>query len=129
MGWRDIKRQMRQTVHATMRLRCWRVRNGLTVATWGRLHVARTNNSNDAVGDLMSQGYAERASVDPTIVFMVSENMPMKGDIYVFEPGEAYRVDDNMPSYDTTITSNVERLPAALLSQLPPLTWPIPDEV
>lgn len=119
MNWRSIKRQARQQVHAAMRLPCWRVSVGGSVTpAYARLHVARTNVTNDYAGELESLGYAERANVSPRLVVMRDEVVaPAEGDVFLFAADEAYGVEAVRPFDDITVTLDCYRSTAAQITR------------
>ncbi len=131
MSWRDQKRVARQVLHKAMRLACWRVAASGAAPTpaWARLHVARPTASNEGMGEIESLGYAQRLEIDPHLLFMRSEVEPVKGDVFVFAPEEAYRVEASRPFDDITVTWKVVRLTKAQLEKLPPLAFPVPEVI
>lgn len=124
---------MRTIVHDTMALPCWRIPfvSGAPTLVRGRLHTARLNQTNGAMGDLESQGYAQREEIHPKIIFRRDEVDPKRNDIFVFAPDEAYTVQPERPFDDITVTVKVVRMEqvevAALLAAIvPPLEfWPV----
>ncbi|UDY80373.1 hypothetical protein AXY1_62 [Achromobacter phage AXY1] len=119
MNWRSIKRQARQQVHATMRLPCWRVSfDGSVTPVYARLHVARTNVTNDYAGELESLGYAERANISPRLIFMREDVPGLRNDeIYLFADDEAYGVEAVRPFDDITVTADCFRCTSVQIQQ------------
>jgi hypothetical protein len=82
----------------------------------------RLHTSFNAIGDAKGTNfhYAERAEIDPTMIFLVAEiAAPQRNAIVSFVTGEAYRVDHVEPRDGITIKCAALRLSAAEAAGLP----------
>lgn len=111
-SWREQKRQARAVVHDTMALDAFLYpQPGATpVPVRVRLHTKFTQ-----IGDDRSQGWAERESVQPRMIFMASELAEQgvsltRGQLVWLQQDEAYFVDNTLPADDITITAEITRL-------------------
>jgi len=141
MGWRDIKRAARSTVHQTMKVRAVYLVGGspehdsnsgsFSGSASGNLHglpvvEVRIHEKGTKLGDQAgtSLNSAERYDVIPKVVFWRSELeaagiSPTRGDVLSVTSGEAYYIDVVEPHDQETITARITRLDAADSAGLP----------
>ena len=120
-SFRDIKRDARRVVHETMRV------PALYIADPTKPHLnvrctVRVHTRFDALGNMAGTNFnaAERHERLPQIIFWRDENLALKRHgVVSVEPGEAYRIDNVMPSDDQTITATVVMLKASDTTALP----------
>jgi hypothetical protein len=107
MDWREQKREMRRVVHETMKIEAlyYVSIGGEPVTVFPRL-----STSFGALGDPRNEGWAERQSVKPTMIFMRDELIPVRNAIVWFQTDEAYSIDNVLPFDDITVTVEVARL-------------------
>lgn len=82
----------------------------------------RLHTSMNAIGDAKGTNfhYAERAEIDPSLIFLIAEiSAPQRNAIVSFVTGEAYRVDHVEPRDGITIKCAALRLPATEAAGLP----------
>ncbi len=105
-GWRAQKNAARLHVHRTFEVpvRC-RMSDSTVIETTARLH-----SKVKATGDLKSDGYAERQEIVPRAVFLRQDLSPENNMIIITEDGEAYYVDNVLPSDGITVTCEVTPL-------------------
>lgn len=111
MSWREQKREARRIVHDTMALdvRYYKTQSQPHFDVRARLHTKFSQ-----IGDDRSMGWAEREAIKPRFIFMKSE-LPTgfvieRNDIIYVQPGEAYVLDNTLPSDDITITTEAVRM-------------------
>ena len=129
-GWREQKREARRIVHDTMALD-----DSLYYSEAGATPVpvrVRLHTKFDAIGDDRSMGWAEIEAIRPRVIFLVDSPdsvKPERGGIVFVQMGEAYEIDNTLPSDDITITAEVTRMTARQYKQaaLPDDSDPEPD--
>jgi len=146
MGWRDIKRAARETVHQTMKVRALYLVGGspehdsnsgsFSGSTSGATHglpvvEVRIHEKGMKLGDQAgtSLNSAERFDSVPRVILWRSELeglglSPARGDVLSVSTGEAYYIDVVEPHDQETITARVTRMDAADSAGLP-----LPPEV
>ena len=111
-NWRDIKRGMRELVHARMGVPANLYRGSAPPVV---VYVRLQNLKETFHGDLMgtSANYAVMQDQNPTIICKTADYDPENMDYLCFQPGEVYRVDNvQVPDFITT-TAECVRLDAA----------------
>ena len=140
MGWRDIKRGARETVHQTMKVRAVYLADGtpgndsnsgsFSGSTSGahdlpvvevRIHEKGTNLGDQAGTSLNS---AERFDAIPKVIFWRQQLLDLaitlsRNAIISVSAGEAYNIEVVKPHDQETITVEVTRLSAADAAGLP----------
>lgn len=111
MSWREQKREARHIVHDTMAfdMRYYKTQSSTPVDVRVRLHTKFSQ-----IGDDRSMGWAEREAIKPRLIFMKPElpagfTLERNAVVYV-QPGEAYVLDNTLPSDDITITAEAVRM-------------------
>jgi len=112
--FRAIKRQARRQLHDMLSDPVWYfpAPDADPVATTVRVHLAF-----EVLGDLAGGGWAERQEVSPRIVFLLADVDPQRGGIVVTEDLGAYRVDNDLPADDLTVSAEVVRLTPGQVEQ------------
>ena len=64
----------------------------------------------DELGELLRGGFAERQEIAPRIVFLSEQVQPARNGIVITQDMGAWRVDNDLPPDDITITAEVVRL-------------------
>lgn len=111
MSFRQIKDTARAKLHEAMQLVAFRYAGGSPAATPTtvrlRLHIRRV-----LAGDMQgtSLSYAQVLDEDPLVIALRSEFIPVRGDVLVFEGGEAYHVEAVEPTDGITVAATVVRL-------------------
>lgn len=102
--FRDIKRRARQTIHDELKEWAWYVpaSGDAPVPVSVRLHLRF-----DALGQLISSAFAERADMSPRIIMLVAQVQPSRRGYVVTQDMGAYAVDYIHPPDDITITAEV----------------------
>lgn len=102
--FREIKRTARLSLHSNM------AEPALYLATPSSDPVSctvRLHLKFDELGELLRGGFAERQEITPRIVFLASQVRPVRGGVVVTKDMGAWRVDNDLPPDDITITAEV----------------------
>jgi len=141
MGWRDIKRAARETVHQTLKVRAVYLVGGspendsnstsFSGSTSGNMHglpvvEVRIHEKGMKLGDQAgtSLNSAERFDSVPRVIFWRTELedagiSPARGDVISVTSGESYYIDVVEPHDQETITARVTRQDSADSAGLP----------
>ncbi len=106
----SVRDESRTRLHNTLAIPCRRYRAGVD----DHLDVTcRINRKVETSGSLTGGGitYAERYEDVPTLIFLVAENVPIKGDVYSVQEELAFQVDTVEPRHGVTISAVCDRLP------------------
>jgi len=116
--FRDIRRQMRDSVHAHMNVRAYYI-----APAAGPVDVeVRVHDTVQKLGDMKgtSLSYSERYEHVPTIILSKSQvAAPARLAVISISPGEAYRIDTVLPADGDYITVEVSRMRTAETVGLP----------
>lgn len=106
-SFREMKRHARRQLHEHMSEQVLYLLDSKSdpVSCTVRLHLKF-----DELGELLRGGFAERQEITPRIVFMAEQVRPVRGGIVVTQDMGAWRVDNDLPPDDITITAEVIRL-------------------
>ena len=118
VAWRDIKRNMRRTVHHTMTVPALYLaqRSSTPIPVNVRLHVKF--GTADVAG--IGEGFAQMLDQTPRIIFERSAvRTPRRDGIVSVAPGEAYKIGATRPPDDEYITAEVAQLSDAEAAGLP----------
>lgn len=105
--FREMKRQARRQLHAHMSEPALYLADtsadpvGCTV----RLHLKF-----DEVGELLRGGFSERQELTPRILFLGEQVQPVRNGIVITQDMGAWRIDNDLPPDDITITAEVSKL-------------------
>lgn len=110
MSFRAVKATARARLHERMKVEslCYSAGPaGGSSTVW-----LRVNSKSLETGDLAgtSLAYAERVETVPKLHFIAADHAPKRGNIYIIDPTEGYRVDTVEPSDGITITASAARL-------------------
>lgn len=116
--FRDIRRQMRDSVHAHLKVRAYYI-----APVAGPVEVeVRIHGTVEKLGDMKgtSLSYSERYEIVPTIVLPKAQvAAPARLAIISVSPGEAYRIDTVLPPDGDYVTVEVSRMRTAETVGLP----------
>ncbi len=105
--FREMKRQARRQLHEHMSEPALYLADtsaepvGCTV----RLHLKF-----DEIGELLRGGFADRQELTPRILFLGEQVQPVRNSIVITQDMGAWRIDNDLPPDDITITAEVVRL-------------------
>lgn len=112
--FRDIKRQARQALHDHLKEWAWYVPEvgGSPVPVSVRLHLRF-----DALGQLISKAFAERADMTPRIIFLKAQVQPSRGGVVVTKDMGAFHVEYDYAPDDITVTGEVAQVPDSEITE------------
>ena len=106
-GFREVKRRARMQLHARMSEPALY----LTAPTaTPKSCTVRLHLKFDELGELLRGGFADRQEYNPRIIFLGEQVKPARNAIVVTADMGAWRIDNDLPPDDITITAEVVRL-------------------
>jgi hypothetical protein len=102
--FRDIKYKARRDLHQTMRVPVYvfpNIQGGMPKLVYARIHRVE-----DSLGNVKgtSFGYSERREQEPKVIFLTDEHRGERGEAVVVSKEEAYRLDNDEPVYNVTVS-------------------------
>ena len=105
--FREMKRQARRQLHEHLSEPALYLADTSAdpVSCTVRLHLKF-----DEVGELLRGGFADRQELTPRILFLGEQVQPVRNGVVITQDMGAWRVDNDLPPDDITITAEVVRL-------------------